>query len=140
MRLAGCVRVACVPPLRWLALLFDLDYEEVSDKAWARLLELLAQRLAGDMEPGLSAEFPWPLSHLSVLAVSRRRDGSISCRLVVEHLCCEAYKIAHPDGRLVLRASIYGIASVCRFSGDFYLAYDGIAYADLLASVYHFFE
>ena len=95
-------------------MLFDLDYAEDSNKVpWSRLLELVARRLAGDMEPGLSAEFPWPLSHLSVLAVSRRRDGSISCRLVVEHLCCEAYKIAHPDGRLVLRASMYGIGSVC---------------------------
>ena len=62
------------------------------------------------------------------------------CRPVVEHLCCEAYKIAHGDGRLALRAWIYGIASVCRFSGNMRFEYDRIPYADLLASVYHLFE
>ena len=68
MRLAGCCRVACVPLIRWLAQLFDLDYEEVSNKfSWSLLLERVAQRLEADMEPEFSAEFPWPLSHLSVL-------------------------------------------------------------------------
>ena len=73
MRLAGCCCVACVPLIRWLAQLFDLDYEEVSNKfSWSLLLERVAQRLEADMEPEFSAEFPWPLSHLSVLGVLRR--------------------------------------------------------------------
>ena len=63
--------------IRWLAQLFDLDYEEVSNKVpWSPLLEQLAQRLDADMEPEFSAEFPWPLSHLSVLSVLRRATGA----------------------------------------------------------------
>ncbi len=140
MRAQGCCCVACVLLIRWLAQLFDLDYEKVSNKAsWSLLLEVVAQRLEADMEPELSAEFPWPLSHLSVLSVLRRGDWSVLCRPVVEHLCCEAYKIAHGAGRLALRASIYVVASVCRFSGDLRFECDRIPYADLLASVYHRF-
>ena len=68
-----CCRVACVHSIRWLAQLFDLDYGEVSNKfSWSLLLERVAQRLEADMEPEFSAEFPWPLSHLSVLGVLRR--------------------------------------------------------------------
>lgn len=141
VRLAGCARVACGPPIRWLAMLFDLDEDAASTKvSWSCLLQFLAVRLAADVELGFWAKFPWPLSHLSVPAVSRRRDGSISCRLVVEHFCCEAYKIACGDNRLVLRAPIYGISFVCRFSGKLHFEYDRIPYADLLAFVYLCFE
>ena len=72
--------------------------------------------------------------------VLRRAHRSVLCCPVVEHLCCEAYKISHCAGRLALRASIYGIAYVCRFSGNLRFEYDRIPYADLLASVYYLFE
>ena len=87
--------------IRWLAQLFDLDYEEVSNKfSWSLLLERVAQRLEADMEPEFSAEFPWPLSHLSVLEVLRRvisagcavRSWSISVarltRLLISLVVC----------------------------------------------------
>ena len=79
------------------------------------------------------------LASLGTLCLAACRRSCL-CRPVVEHLCCEAYKIAHGDGRLALRAWIYGIASVCRFSGNMRVEYDRIPYADLLASVYHLFE
>ena len=68
-----CCRVACVQSIRWLARLFDLDYGKVSNKfSWSLLLQRVAQRLEDDMELEFSAEFPWPLSHLSVRSVLRR--------------------------------------------------------------------
>ena len=87
MRLQGCCRVACVLLIRWLAQLFDLDYEEVLNKvSWSSLLQHVAQRLDGDMEPAFMAVFPWELSHLSVhsfccgplqLVVSSGRGASL---------------------------------------------------------------
>ena len=77
MRLQGCCRVACVLLIRWLAQLFDLDYEEVLNKvSWSSLLQHVAQRLDADMEPEFSAVFPWELSHLSVRSVLRRATGA----------------------------------------------------------------
>ena len=69
---------------------------------WSELLERVARRLFDDSEPEYMAEFPWELSHLSVLSVPSR--GPRLCCLVVEHLCCEAYKIAHAEGRVLLSA------------------------------------
>ena len=65
---------------------------------------------------------------------------SLWCRPVVEHLCCEAYKIAHGSGRLGLRALIFVIAFVCGFSGDLRVQCERVPYAVLLASVLYRFR
>ena len=106
--------LASLPTHRWLAELFGLEYSEFSHEFdWSPLLERVAWRLEGDMEREYSVEFPWRLSHLSVLGLSQRGRGSAPRRPVVEHLCCEAYKIAHDVGRAGLGALIHVIASVC---------------------------
>ena len=74
-RLLSC----CVwASIRWLAELFDVDFHANSTTVdWARLLEHVAERLHGDMEPEFLAEFPWSLMHLSVLVVCGTVIGSL---------------------------------------------------------------
>ena len=87
---------------QWLARLFDLECRVESNSVpWSQLLERVARRLSDDAEPEYMAHFPWPLWNLPVRSIVS--SGSRLCCLVVEHLCCEAYKIAHDHGRWVLR-------------------------------------
>ena len=73
VRLVGCSLVARGPLFRWLAQLFDLDFDaDLNRVDWSRLLEQVAERLHADAEPTFYAEFPWPLLHLSVLGVRGR--------------------------------------------------------------------
>ena len=60
---------------------------------------------------------------------------------VVEHLCCEAYKILHPDGRRLLGCSCGMSDGTLTFSGSFRVppsVWDE-PYSELLAEVLHFF-
>ena len=83
----------------WLAVLFDLKCNPQSSSApWSQLLRRVSQRLAADGEARYLARFPWDLSNLSVLRVVAFGDA-VECASVVEHLCCEAFKILYPDGR-----------------------------------------
>ena len=61
---------------------------------------------------------------------------------VVEHLCCEAYKILHPDGRRLLGCYCGMPDGTLTFSGSLRVppSVGDIPYADLLAEVLHFFE
>ena len=143
MRLVGCSLVARGPLFRWLAQLFDLDFDGDSTAVdWSRLLAYVGERLCADMEPEFSAWFPWPLVHLSVLVACGGAIASLRCP-VVEHLCCEAYKLAHADGRRRLGAYLrFRVTrrAVCRLSGDKWVEYDRMPYGELFASVRRFFR
>ena len=89
------------------------------------------------MHSWLSSRGSFRISRCTVFAASH---CSLWCCPVVEHLCCEAYKIAHPCCRLWLRAFIYGTVCVCGFPGDLRFICERVPYADLLASVFHLFR
>ena len=140
VRLAGCSLVARGPLFRWLAQLFDLDFDaDLNRVDWSRLLEQVAERLHADAEPTFYAEFPWPLLHLSVLGVRGRAMAAF--RAVWSWSISAARRTSWLTMVVVCGSECVRVShSLCGFSGDLWVEYDRMPYRDLLALVYRFFQ
>lgn len=131
-------RCSCAS-LRWLAELFDLDVDAHSTAVdWSRLLEVVAGRLDADVEPEFSAEFPWPLRHLSVLGGRGRAVASLAPSGCGASLLRGLQALS---SRWSFAAqSLFALGLCVSSSGDLWVEYARTPYTDLLATVLHLFR
>ena len=141
MRIWICI-IVCSVSLRWLALLFDIPFDgDMHAAEWSRMLRCVSSRLAADAEEAYLSRFPWDLSNLSVPFQLLELFAALCC-LVVEHLCCEVYKLLHAAGRPHLGIRLILWRSFCLFSGGIHVPRedDDVSYNELLFDVLRFFE